>query len=744
MPLRRLVLSLALLLGACGSHALRNAAAPAMATPSTPVKTIASEDEYEAARAEFDAVAPGTKERGPRRAVIEAWLLKQMRDTLDRGHAEEAYELFRQAATLWDAQELAAKPRDPGLQSAAAKIESTFRKRGAHEEVILALCVQLALDDSAKSNIRARLDQVMGWLRAGGASDSELGGAPDGRGRVIEDLETVARVWPSPFVVEQLSNLYYERQDAGAAEALAGKRRRGGDLRALLQGGALPSASYDLSRLWLRVSRPDEAVAALRRVKVTRPGDEQVRTLVERYAAKTATPADALQMAMLLAQGHDDADVAERVCNDSTRRFPQAAEPHLCAGQIAMARDRLVVAMRHFEAARAQQPTNREIWQQLARLYERRLFQVVSSENLNVADLEPQLKKVEEFHQAAAKQFPGEPLRPSLAGALYEVGRGYYNAGRLPKAIEYLERSVATEQSATALELMGQIHLKKGEPKEAIALYEKAISSPKGERAEEIYWRARIRREMGDAFELAGDPAGAVATRKAALADWDLLAGIGLTAEGKAEAGIERAKLYYQLGERDESIAQFQAAIDAAPDRGGTYADVIAFLVPRGELDEALDAYHRALGRNEVTEYLKVYCSLWIVDLARRAGQPVDPLASSYLASTDGGKWYDDLARWASGRQNEQQLTARVDTPAKRAESAFYRSMRAYGEGKADEAKKLWKEVVDTDMMAFFEYDMAQMYLRLGAPPSKPLLKSKGTPIKRPAATGKKPPEGSI
>jgi lipoprotein NlpI len=249
---------------------------------------------------------------------------------------------------------------------------------------------------------------------------------------------------------------------------------------------------------------------------------------------------------------------------------------------------------------------------------------------------------------------------------------------------------------------------------------------------------------MGEAFELAGDPAGAETTRKAALADWDLLAGIGLTAEGKAEAGIERAKLFYQLGERDESIAQFQGAIDAAPDRGGTYADVIAFLVPRGELDEALDAYHRALGRNEVSEYLKVYCSLWIVDLARRAGQPVDPLASSYLASTDGGKWYDDLARWASGRQNEQQLTARVDTPAKRAESAFYRGMRAFSEGKADDAKRLWKEVVDTDMMAFFEYDMAQMYLRLGAPPSKPLLKSKGTPSKRPSAPGKKPPEGSI
>jgi tetratricopeptide (TPR) repeat protein len=229
--------------------------------------------------------------------------------------------------------------------------------------------------------------------------------------------------------------------------------------------------------------------------------------------------------------------------------------------------------------------------------------------------------------------------------------------------------------------------------------------------------------------------------RKAALADWDQLASLGLTNEGKAEAGVERAKLFYEMGDRDQALASLEGAIDAAPDRGGTYADGIAFLVPRGELEEALDAYHRALGRNEVSEYLKVYCSLWIVDLARRAGQPIDPLAQAYLTSMDGGKWYDDLARWATGRETDAQLMARVNTPAKRAESAFYRAMRAVGAGQLDEAKKLWKEVVDTDMMPFYEYDMAQMFLRLGTAPSKPILKSKGT-YKAPPPP--RAPDGSI
>jgi hypothetical protein len=68
--------------------------------------------------------------------------------------------------------------------------------------------------------------------------------------------------------------------------------------------------------------------------------------------------------------------------------------------------------------------------------------------------------------------------------------------------------------------------------------------------------------------------------------------------------------------------------------------------------------------------------------------------------------------------------------------------MRAVEAGDADQAKRLWKEVVDTDMMAFYEYDMAQIFLRLGTAPAHPILKSKGT-YKPPVPTVK-PPEGSI
>jgi tetratricopeptide (TPR) repeat protein len=751
MLLRPLAPALLVAVAGCAAQAPHHTATPAAQNAASPSKKIANEDEYGAERGEYDAVALDAPERAGERAALEQYLTAQLEDAIARNHPEDAYDFFKQALTLYDPVELRGPVGDARLEQAAVHIEQSFKKRGAHEEVLTALAVEMQLDREHEETALKRWAEVLGWLRAGGATENDMGGAIDGRGRVIEDLEKVAQLWPSPFIITQLTRLYLERHDAGNADALGSKRpRRANDLRALLQQGPHPSAAYDLMRLYLRVSDPERGLVEVGRLKPPlSPGDEQVRDAIEKYVTPKANAGDALRVATLLAQpGHEDAEVAERVCLDAARRFPKAPEPHLCAGQLASLRDQLVVALHQFEAARQLQPSNREIWQQLARLFQQRLFQLVNSnsgdDGVNLTTLAPRLAEVEGFHAAAAKQFPGEPLKPSLAGALFEVGRGYFNVGKVDKAMEYLDRSVGIEPSATALELMGQIRFKKGESKEAVALFQRGIAIPKGDHGEEVYWRAKLRRDMGDAFEAAGDTGAAETTRKAALADWDVMTNLGLTPEGRAEAGIERAKLYYQLGDRDAALQNVESAIDAMPDRATTYADVIAFLIPRGELDEALDAYHRALGRNEVTEYLKVYCSLWIVDLAERAHQPVDPLASSYLQSMDGNRWYDDLARWATGRETDQVLLSRVDTPGKRAESAFYRGLRAASQGKLDDARKLWRETVGTDMMAFFEFDMAQMFLKTGDAPARPILKSKPSSGGVKTSLPKPPPDGSI
>ncbi|MCK5799470.1 MAG: hypothetical protein KAI47_19900, partial [Deltaproteobacteria bacterium] len=108
------------------------------------------------------------------------------------------------------------------------------------------------------------------------------------------------------------------------------------------------------------------------------------------------------------------------------------------------------------------------------------------------------------------------------------------------------------------------------------------------------------------------------------------------------------------------------------------------------------------------------YCSFWVIGLARRAGKAPDPLALNYLKTLDGDRWYDFLARFALGKLTSANLEKQAKTLSQRTEAAYYQADRLLAGGKIAEAKTLWKRVVDSQLMAFFEYDMAMSQLHHG------------------------------
>jgi len=703
------------------------------------VSKVGSDEEYAVARAEFEALDSDDPSRAARRRAILDWLLPQARRALDGAHLEDGLTLVRQSATLFDPSELRKPTEMSSLLAVAAQLEKVARRRGAREETTLALVLQLSSPvDAERHAADARYRQLTRWLSNVLDTTGDKTFVPTGKGRehAINDLEAAARVWPSPLVVDELTRLYLARAGDPLADLLADSQR------AVLV--------VNLTRLYLRAGRAAD-LAPLYKQFADRAGDDaRLRALVDKAYAPTAQAGDAVALAKGLVQASGteaDREVALQICREATQRFPSSLDPHLCTGELAFEENQLGLAIRSFEEAKRVQPDRQETWEVLARLYRLRLSQVVSDENVDVKNMEAQLAKVERFHAEAKQRFVGKQLRISMAEVLYDVGRGYYNSGHLGEARRYLERTLALEPSVPGLELLGQLRLKRGEPREAAALFERAMTLPQEDGKVRLYLSAKLRRLLGDALESSGDKEPAERARRAAVEDWDhLLAESDLRKEAAAEAALERAKLLYQLGERDESLESFRQAIDIAPDLGSSYADSIAFLIPRGELESALDSYHRALGRSEVTDYLKVYCSLWIVDLAERAGQPPDPLAQSYLRSTDGAKWYHDLARWATAREADDALMRRADTPARRAEASFYRAMRAVGRGQLDEAKRLWREVLATEMVAFFEYDMASYYLKLGRAPEKPVIQRRPSTPRRPMSPtpSRRPPDGSI
>jgi tetratricopeptide (TPR) repeat protein len=713
MQARLLVLGAALASGCVPASHL-----PVTTAADGPIK-IASDDDLTAVRARFDTLPVGDPRRNSLRSTMIDWTLGTARRDLAAHRPDSAFESFRiRTLPLWDSDELTAPLAEPRLAEVAVELERSFQRRGAHRESLTALAVELAVhpDDQAA---RTRWGLIIDWIRTtpGESSEESTGACDDGCSRAIADLEAVAEVWSSPFVVDELSRLYALRRKpapeghhaagiSGLRELFAATSRAGGQVSA-----------FDVVRLYLRVGQADKALAAVRSFD-GQPGDDaRLRQIVEKYMGPTATPTDAIELASAFVRDSSDRPVAQRICRDAARRFPKAIEPRLCLGEIATQRDQVLVAVQAFEAAIQLAPEKREAWEQLARLHQIHLAQLVSDDKTD--ELEATLHKVEEFHQAAQRRFPRDPLKINLAGAFIEVGRGYYNAGRVEDAVSFLKRSIAVEPTLFALEQLAVIEVKRGNGAAALTYYQRADALTRGgDHQQDVYWRAKLRRGVADAYELTGDYRAAASARRQSVEGWaSLLVSHRqqLPPEERAEFELELGKTLYLLGERDKAITAFEGAIDAEPDRAATYADVMAFLVPRGEREEAVDAYHRALGRAEVSEYLKVYCSLWILDLDRRAGQPEDPLATAFLASVDGDKWYHELARWATGRESDGELEAHAQSQSHRAEAWFYQSLRRLENGNLSDAQALWRKVLATQMMAFFEFDMASFYLRNGA-----------------------------
>src|SRR5207247_4172804 len=159
-----------------------------------------------------------------------------------------------------------------------------------------------------------------------------------------------------------------------------------------------------LARLYLRVSRPADALAALDKLHGQPGEDPPLRDAIARYLAPEAQPIDAVTVAAAFARDPASRVVGERICMDAAKRFPQAVEPQLCIGELSIQLDQITIAIRAFEKAIAVAPDKREAWENLARLHQMRLAQPVGDERTD--ELEKALARVETFHAEAEKRFP--------------------------------------------------------------------------------------------------------------------------------------------------------------------------------------------------------------------------------------------------------------------------------------------------------------------------------------------------
>jgi tetratricopeptide (TPR) repeat protein len=342
-------------------------------------------------------------------------------------------------------------------------------------------------------------------------------------------------------------------------------------------------------------------------------------------------------------------------------------------------------------------------------LYEQRVSELAHAGRPNAALAH--LKSFEALHAEALSVFE-KPVGPDLASAYAVMGWGLVSLGDLTGAYSYLRRSLALRENRESLEYLGLITLRKNDPNKAITYFERALRL-QGEGPLELFNSLELRRLLSEAQSAAGATEQATSNQKKTQQGWlDFLKAYNLPAAFEAQALIELGKVEFHLGQTDQAIKRFFKALEKAPNNSSNHADVVAFLVNRHMLEQARDVYLDALGNREISQYYKIYMSMWVVAEAQRRGTPPDPHAMDYLNAQEPGQWSTELARYVSGQGERATLEKMATTRGRRAELLFYSAVLGPESKSAEQARTLLEEVLRGDMVLFFEYEMAIIRLR--------------------------------
>jgi tetratricopeptide (TPR) repeat protein len=681
-----------------------------------PPMDLDDDDDLGRARAAYDALPLDAADRATeRRALVDAYRRRIERAGDNR---DEAFTRFVTLVSLWDARELGdpTKPA-PDLALVEPAADALFQRAsstGRDLEAVTALAVRAAIHPEKLAEYDRTWKDIVAYTNDLAVAEAGPGAE---RSRAIQVLESVLADFPSRWIGDKLVALYQAREDS------ISKALRGGAKVDVLGSHRDPGVArpvWNLIRAYAHMHRLADAAPVVAQIDGQFGDEPELRKRLSAALDAKATGHDylALMAAYLPSDPHDTGDAATALdlCIAGAERLPDSVDARKCAAEIARVTERIPLAIRWAEDARRLAPDDHDVAEILARLQLARAIDLVQAERLDAAGR--RMTEIEAFYADAGKRWPGKALGVTLADAYTSYGRGLYNQGEVDAGVGYLQRAQKLEPSPAVTEELATVALKTGRFADAERGFLDAAAKPRPTPIETTFEKNRLRRLAGEAAAAAGQVARAKETWRQTLGDWsETLSGASLSPRARATAYGELGRLEDDLGKRDKSLEAMHAALDVDPEQAAVYGDVVAFLATRSDYDEALDAYHRALARPEVTEYLKVYTSLWVAELGRIRKAPEDHQVMDFLAgAAKGGRWYNQLARFQLGQIGFEALLGKADTRGKRAEAYFYEALARYAAGQRGRAEELLRQVVATQMLGFFEYDMARYYLRNGPP----------------------------
>ena len=722
---RLLLLALAL---ACAAPACkpRSTAEAGLVFPDVAVPAeIASLDQFAALRNLY-AILPADHPERPRlRASLVDFLAGYLARELEQGRADEAANALDFLGGLFTPSELRSQSHgpQPAIAKAARSLYRAAARRGDEPPAMFALALEQHFGgaNERKRALREWRD-LEDWIVRNGMFSIE----PILRHEELEEtLEEAAARFPSPFVVQRLADLYVARYQAAVAAS-----ERGAEVGLAARQRA-EVTGYLILRLYLRADDFEGAIAALKRIEVDLPtrkmiefveraqhGDksaEPLLTLASQFVPEIASEDRGRIPPSFITQGWG---IVENMARRAVQRFPEDPFAHVLMARALRQGGLLDAAIFHYDAALQRKGDIFDAWQELAELHQRTLDRLADS---SVDEALERLAVIEKLHARAAAIWRDRPIEPGLPVAYVTAGQALYNAGRIDEAKALLERSLTVEPVAEALDLLGTIESKAGGDAAAALRYQAILDLPFPNQLARLRWETAARAGLGRLARRRGDAKAADEFQRAALRQLNtLIAFPSLPDDERSRLLVERGKVLFDLGDASLGLDDFRQARLSAPDRAQAYTDPMLFVISRGYYDEARDIFRQVLLRDDIRDTLKLYFSLWITELALGQGREADADALALIRGYANEPWPRKLALHAQGKLSYDDLLKGARDRGERAEAHFYEGLRRWRGGDPKGGKELMKKVLESEMMGFFEYDLAQHFLERGDLPRAP------------------------
>ncbi|MCA9693750.1 MAG: hypothetical protein KC636_29450 [Myxococcales bacterium] len=677
--------------------------------------TIRDLDDFALALNDFTLMADDDPSRPGFREALARYLVRYINERVAADEHQEALTALQFATALYTPGELRRGPdRDPELAAVAHKIYLAAARRGNEQPALFALAVEQQFgDDKTRARAIAQWQEIEDWvLRNAHYADQPLLRHEE----LQEAMYETAAVFPAPFVVKRLSDLYLARHEAAvrlsdSSSALGMEARRRAEF-----------SSYLLARLYLRADDLPGAIRALGELRsddvVARRGGELIQEALD--AQESAVPLlvlaeqfkpDAEEEANVYAASQlaESWGIVENLARRAVRKFPKDADAHLLYARSLRQSGLIKASIVHFEAAIALREDTFDAWRELAELKQTRLERV---SDRSAEQALAMLADLEKFHARAVELWRDRPIRPGMPEANFTVSLVLYNAGKIDKSRALLQKSLAAEPMPETLDLLATIEQKSNHLDRAEQHLQALLGLPFEHQLLRLRWETRARTGLAELALARGDRKESERQLHTALRELNtIIAFPGLSDEIRSARLVERGKLLFRLGDVEQCVADFRQARGLTPNDTAVYAEPMLFIVSHGYYREALEIYKAALANDALRESLKLYFSLWINELALRQGQDVDADALEFVHSFKGDSWPRKLALHAQGKVTFDQLINDADDPGEQAEAYFYEGLRRWRTGNVQGGKEMMQKVISTEMMGFFEYDMARSYL---------------------------------